>query len=104
MVFSFFFVVVVGYDGGVVEGSYREPLVSPSERISRVDVTVAGDAERGGVGFARYVRRCLLADLAHPNTSVAGSELVNGMNFGVARDAKESRVGSAEEICCCGFA
>nr|GLL49372.1 probable mitochondrial saccharopine dehydrogenase-like oxidoreductase At5g39410 [Ipomoea trifida] len=42
--------------GEVVEGNHREALVAAGERVGRVEVAVAGDAEGGDVDLARRTR------------------------------------------------
>lgn len=60
-----------GSDDGVGEGfderNNREAVVAVGEAVGRVDISVAGSAESGGVGLAGYNRRGLLADIAHPD-------------------------------------
>ncbi|CAN6245079.1 unnamed protein product [Urochloa humidicola] len=73
-----------GRDGGT--------LVAACERVRRVDVGVAGGAERGGVGAAGHGGGGVLADLAEPHASVAGTRAVRA---GVAPGAQERAVGAA---------
>lgn len=86
-----------GLDGvyGLVEGRDREALVAAGEGIGRVDVAVAGEAERGGVGLAGDVRGRLLAYLAERYARVARGELVGGVDLRVAGSAEEGGVRAA---------
>lgn len=63
--------------------------MAATKRVGRVDVSITCDAEGGVVGLARYVSGGLLADLAEPDSGVAGSELVGGVDLGVTVDAEE---------------
>lgn len=84
--------------GRVEERLHRDALVAARERVGRVDVGVARDAEGRSVGLARDGRRSLLADLAHPHALVPRVEL------GVAGQTEENRVDSAEKRCRAGLA
>jgi len=76
------------------EGRHGEALVASRQRVGRVDVGVAGGAERGGVGAARDRRRRVLADLAEPDPRVARPGAVRPR---VAPGAQERRVRAAVE-------
>jgi len=71
------------------EGRDGEALVAARERVGRVDVGVAGGAERGGVGAAGDGGGGVLADLAQPDARVAGPGAVRP---GVAAGAQERAV------------
>lgn len=75
-----------GLDGvyRLVEGRDRETLVAAGEGVGGVDVTVAGEAEHGGVSLAGDVRGRLLAYLAERNAWVARGELVGSVDLGIA--------------------
>lgn len=83
-----------GSDGGFGEGfdkrNYREAVVAVGEAVGRVDISIAGGAESGGVGLAGYNRRGLLTDLAHPDPLMA----VSG-DGAVTSTAEESGMSSA---------
>jgi hypothetical protein len=68
--------------------------VPARERVGRVDVGVAGGAERGGVGPAGDARRRVLADLAEPDPRVSRPGAVRAR---VAPGAEERRVRAAVE-------
>jgi hypothetical protein len=76
------------------EGCHVEALVAARERVRRVDVGVAGGAERGSVRAARDRRRRVLADLAEPDPRVARPGAVRPR---IAPGAQERRVRAAVE-------
>jgi hypothetical protein len=76
------------------EGCHGKALVAARERVRRVDVGIAGGAERGRVGAARDRRRRVLADLAEPHSRVARPGAVRPR---VAPGAQERRVRAAVE-------
>ncbi|KAL4339737.1 hypothetical protein GQ457_08G004370 [Hibiscus cannabinus] len=86
----------VGLDR-TIEGSQRNALVSASEWVSRVDVSVASDAENGCVGLAGDVSRRLFAHFTDQNPSMARGELVGGVDFGITAGAEKGRVRPAKE-------
>ena len=74
------------------------------EGVGGVNIAVAGETERSGVGLAGDVSGGLLADLAEGDARVAGGELVGGVDLGVARGAEEGGVRAAVEGGGGGFA
>lgn len=91
-------------DDGFVERCDGDALVAGSEGVDGVDVTVAGEAEGGGVGLACEVSGGLFADLAEGEAGVAGGEHVGGVDLGVAGGAEEGGVRRAVEGGGGGFA
>lgn len=69
--------------------------MAAGEWIGGVDVSVARDAERGCVGFARDVSGGLFADLAEQDSLVARGEFVSRVDFSVALAAEKRRVRAA---------
>ena len=84
--------------GRVEERLHRNALVAAGERVGRVDIGVARDAQSRRVCLARDGRRSLLADFAHPHALVPRVEL------GVAGQTQENRVDSAKQRCRDGLA
>ena len=74
-----------------------DPLVTARQRVSRMDIGVAGDAESSSISLASNGSWSLFTDLANPHTLVAGSQLIGTMNLRVAGEAEESRVGAAKD-------
>lgn len=70
----------------------EEALVASGEGNSIVDVTVAGEATRGGISLACKVSRSLFVE---GDARVAGGKLVGGMDLGTSCDAEKGRVRAA---------
>ena len=92
---------IYGSGGGsstaVIERNDRHALMAGGQRISGMDVGIAGGAEGGGIGFAGENGGGELADFADPEALMAGGELVGGVDLHIAGHAEEGGVGPAED-------
>lgn len=79
----------------IVEGLNSGAVMTTSEGINRVDVSIAGRAESGGVGVAGDGGGSLLTDLAKPDTWVARAG--ESVDLGITAETEEGSVVSAEE-------
>ena len=74
--------------------------MTAGQRVSGVDVSVAGGAERSRVRLADESCGSALARLAHPDPVVLRRHPVGGVYAGVAAGAEVSRVGFAVDSAC----